>query len=724
MKPAAVRRLRQTRQRPDRWACALLTALFPLLACLPAAPAEGGREPDRLEILQSGFPRVLAFRGNWYGRWQAAGVLDQNLALFGGSTMKYAGEEGRFDPDLPGLMAAFKKRLPREMCLVHVNGEARKVDARETHERYFPGHWIHRAGCLLKDDIAASSTTIPVEDARLFARSRYTVRGGPEDGQRRFNTIIIVPLDARGARLWREAEYAVVTGTNNKENTLEVRRGQFFSRPRAFKAGTTCVAPLHCEHWGGLMWSLNTSTACPKDEKGETAADIAIREMKAWCAPGGPAAHVDGISFDVVYFLAKFEGWDLDNDGVAEDGIGPDGRRFFLEGVYDYLRRTRAALGDDFLLTSDGWEPHKQRAVGILNGIESEGFCAPNDAWRRFDRTLNTHTYWNLWNAARPRFSYITSKIMDEQDQQHAQNLVRMGLGTACALGVAYTSVAESHRRDGVPMIAEMHRGAAGELHWMGQPAGPMQLLPRHGPDLLAPTGGSASAEYVERIQTSHCTVSLEADGSLLIRGAGAGPHEPMEIRLPPIPVPQGDLFVSFEVQAVDPFPGFPPADGLPRLLMIHAQETGAAGGTRGSSPRFSDTMSLLGTAGYTPQYGYWRDAGGTDGEARLSFTFEGQGAVRLRRLTAHNAPLVLAREFERGVVVVNGSRQPASCELSRFLPALAGTRLRRIRADPAAYHDRPGIREMLAHNDGRLEQAAAIVVPGLDALFLEKVRP
>jgi len=252
-----------------------------------------------------------------------------------------------------------------------------------------------------------------------------------------------------------------------------------------------------------------------------------------------------------------------------------------------------------------------------------------------------------------------------------------------------------------------------------------MHLMPLRAPNLLAAGGGLDSAEYVARIQTTNCTASLEPDGSLLIRGTAASRYTSMVLKLPPIPVPQGDLFVSFEVRAVDPLTDFPSSDGIPRMLMIHADggET-TNDGTRRSKARYADTMCLFGMAGYTPQYGYWRDAGKVDGTAGLTLTFEDQGAVRLRRLTAHNAPLMVVRDFEHGVVVVNGSQQLQPLELSRCLPSLEKTKLRRIKADPAAYHDRPGIREMLAHNDGRREDLSSMGIPGLDALFLEKMGP
>jgi hypothetical protein len=534
-------------------------------------------------------------------------------------------------------------------------------------------------------------------------------------------SIILVPLDEQGQRLWYESEYAQITAVDPGRHTLTVERGQYFSRAREFKAGRTYIAPMHCEYWGGLEWTLNMSTACPRDRNGETAADVCLRELKAWCSPGGPAAHVDGIGFDVIYFLAKFPGWDLDNDGRAEDGIAPDGRRFMLEGVYAFLKRLRAEMGEDFLLTSDGWEPRKQRAVGTFNGMESEGLCAPNDAWRMYARTLNTHTYWNLHNNAKYQYSYITTKMLHPEDEKIRPQLYRMGVATACVLGVSYCGPGDAGRTDGLPMIAEMHRGEAEETNWLGQPTGPMVMLPQRSPDLLAGKGHPFAREFVDGLETKRCTVSLDADGSLTVQGTGSNPYETMEVTLRGIPVTEGDLTIAFEALAVAPLQGFARDDRIPRLITLQADGLPAYSGQRGRLSMYNDIMACMGTPGFTPQCGYFRRAGQGRGTVDLTFIFEDQGACSLRNLTMHNAPMAIVRDFEKGVVLVNASEETVTFDLPSLLPALRGAELRRIKADPAAYTKSPEVEAMLSYNDGRREEPARVTVPPLDGLFLLK---
>jgi hypothetical protein len=611
--------------------------------------------------------------------------------------------------------------IPGKLCLLHLNGEARTIAHKVFHERYFPGHWGYRPGEILKVDLTPEATTIPVNDVRLFSQ-RVPLRRGNELVGEMHPSIILVRLDAEGRRLWYESEYAQITAIDSQQRILTVQRGQYFSQAKAFQAGRTYIAPMHCEHWGGLEWTLNMSTACPRDKNGETAADVCLREIVEWCGPNGPAAHVDGIGFDVIYFLAKFPGWDLDNDGKADDGVAPDGRRFQFEGVYAFLKRLRAAMGEDFLLTSDCWDPKNQRAVGTFNGCESEGLCAPNDAWRQFARTLNIHTYWNLHNNAKYRYSYITNKMLHPEDQKIRLQLSRLGLATACILEVSYCGVEGSGRTDGLPMIAEMHRGGTHEMNWLGRPAGPAVFLPKMTRDLLAGKGQIFSADFVQQLETKRCQVSLDTDGSLLVQGTSQNRYDTMEVTLRGIPIKTGDLIVFFEVMAVDPLEGLPREDRVPRLVTVHAEGLPKYPDQLGRLNMYNDITGFMGTAGFTPQYAYFRRAGEGRGIIDLTFVLEDQGRCKLRNLTIHNAPLAIIREFQNGVVLVNPSQQPVVLDLTKLLPTLREVGLRRIKADPNDYQKSPIVNEMLTYNDGRAEDPAHVEVPTLDALFLEKV--
>jgi len=270
-------------------------------------------------------------------------------------------------------------------------------------------------------------------------------------------------------------------------------------------------------------------------------------------------------------------------------------------------------------------------------------------------------------------------------------------------------------------MIPEMHRGAAEEMNWLGRPVGPMVFLPKTTPDLLNGKGRSMTTEFVRRLETKRCRVSASPDGSLLIQGTSQNPYDTMEVTLRGIPIKKGDLTIFFEAAAVDPLQGFDRNDRIPRLITIHADGLPRYADQRGRLSMYNDTMAYMGTAGFTPQYGYFRRAGDGRGVIDLTFTFEDQGSCRLRNLAVHNAPLAIAREFEKGVVLVNPSQETVVFDLTRLLPALRGARLQRIKADPAAYVKSSVMEQMLAYNDGRPETPDRVEVSALDGLFLEK---
>ena len=87
---------------------------------------------------------------------------------------------------------------------------------------------------------------------------------------------------------------------------------------------------------------------------------------------------------------------------------------YYGEGVYAFYRKLRSVLGDKKLILADGNETSQQRAFGILNGIESEGFPFANDfnldAW---SSGINRNLFWDQ-HARDPKMNYINLKWGEE----------------------------------------------------------------------------------------------------------------------------------------------------------------------------------------------------------------------------------------------------------------------------------------------------------------------
>ena len=135
----------------------------------------------------------------------------------------------------------------------------------------------------------------------------------------------------------------------------------------------------------------------------------------------------------------------------------------------------------------------------------------------------------------------------------------------------------------------------------------------------------------------------------------------------------------------------------------------------------YNDIMALMGTGGWQENYAYFRKAGEGDGTITLTLRIENQGACKVRNLTAHNAPLGFARDFENGVVLVNASQKAMAFDLSKLVPQAYAEGLWRIKANPADYIQGEATSRMLSiHNGSRLE-SPYVKLPPLEGLFICK---
>jgi hypothetical protein len=196
-----------------------------------------------------------------------------------------------------------------------------------------------------------------------------------------------------------------------------------------------------------------------------------------------------------------------------------------------------------------------------------------------------------------------------------------------------------------------------------------------------------------------------------------------MIVTLRGLKVPAGDLSVFFEAMAVEPLAGFEPGERIPRQIIVHAEGMPKVPADQiGRRPMYNDILALMGTGAWQENCAYFRNAGGGTGTIDLVLRIENQGACRLRNLTAHVAPMGLAREFEHGVVLVNASQEPVDFDLARLFPGALSKGLWRIRADPKAYVAGEATDRMLRINDGSKVSAPQVTLPPLEGLFLCKL--
>jgi hypothetical protein len=354
----------------------------------------GGSRLSRLRVLGEEYPRAFFFRN-------AEGLAANPRISYEDWDKTFSrlmGIEGKtMDEEVPGrsqrnieFFTRFKKAHPDQLVLLHYNGNAR--DPLDAGGKYFAGHWVYQEGAKITADVPAApgETEIHVENARRFRTGIGRYHNSTDD-------IGLFALKPDGQVDWAAGEQVQLISADPKSNTIRVKRACFGTAPRAFAAGKAYAAAHRVEGpWGPnshLLWFYNYALNCPRDAHGRTCADVLVDELAGYFAPAGPLAELDGLEFDV-----------LRNGDVRDDSS-------YGAGVTEFCRRLHEKMGPDRLVMADGWSQNNQRAFGILNGIESEGWPSLKDIEvTDWSGGINRQSFW-VRNSAQPQFSYINHKF-------------------------------------------------------------------------------------------------------------------------------------------------------------------------------------------------------------------------------------------------------------------------------------------------------------------------
>ena len=495
-----------------------------------------------------------------------------------------------FDEEIPNtsqrnipFFTRFKHDHPDQCVLIHYNGNAR--DPRVA-EEFFAGHWLYRPGGKLLQDLAAdpNQTVLKVEDA-----GQYKLNIGLWDN--RNEDLALAPL-VDGKLDFFQTEQVQLTAVDAAAGTITVNRGCFGTPPMAFRAGETVVLHHVAEGpWGknnNLLWYYNWRADCPRDTQGRTATDVFLEEFKRRFGPGGELASVDGVEFDVLSW--QHFRVDSDGDNVSDDGLNTDGINAYGLGVYAMCNRLRAALPDK-LWMADGGSIRNQRAVGALNGIESEGWPSmPDIDLIDWSAGINRHRYWTQF-AAQPRFSYVNQKTESRGKHLHAElNQARLTLAACTLMDSAVTCATSPPGPKGdLPIYDELIAGQDHQPGWLGQAVGEPILLGARGHNLL--DGLDLTSQQVQ------------AKAGMLTVNASPG-AESLQTTLATLDLPPDDIFVVARLRT-QPNRGMP--QDVPRLVTVSLRPAGsllsAAGWQTGMQRRGQPEAELDRTTGATVSF-------------------------------------------------------------------------------------------------------------------------
>jgi hypothetical protein len=544
------------------------------------------QDAAKLSMRQGKFPKAFFFRSSEQAfnrrRYPTYEAWDSQFNRLQGIMGKCLDEEclGR-EPRNPEFFNRFKQLHPDQVVLLHFNGNAR--DPRYHTEPYFAGHWIYRQAVLITEDVEAEEgeTDIHVQDVRGFRVDAGRYKTSNDD-------VALLRMTPDGKHDWHHCEQVQLLSIDRQAKTIRVRRGCYGTKPLALKGGQSRAAAHQVEGpWGrnnNLMWYYNFSQLCPADRHGRTCRDLLVEDLARWFADDGLLSGFDGLEFDVMFHQTR---GDTDGDGVEDDGV-IDGVNQYGIGVIEFARQLRRRMGDDFVMQGDGalgpGGSRSQRAWGLLNGIESEGWPNLND-WEFNDWSggLNRHFFWRD-NARPPAFNYVNHKwnmpvpgepgARRHPDVPFSRHRLVLAACQFFDAATCYSWVPPNYPDGKLGIWDELCCGTENRLQWLGRPEGPAQrLATRYAENLLS--DGGLPATLARRVSGA-VTTEVTADGVRIRPVSDRASNLKFFIRGVPMPraKPSGserDLYLEVVLQG-EPRMGYP-------AEMARFAEVGVSGG-------------------------------------------------------------------------------------------------------------------------------------------------
>ena len=555
---------------PLALAGALLVGLMPA----PARAVEPAGRLDRLRVLGKEYPQVFFFRSaeGWaanpridYAQWEA--TFSRLMGIQGKALDEEVPGRGQRNP---AFFTRFKQAHPDQVVLLHYNGNAR--DPQFEREPFFAGHWVYYVGATVVGAVPAETgrTEIRVDHPERFRTEMGRFRDKNDD-------VGLCALDADGRPDWHTSEQVRLVSVDPRRKVIVVERGCYGTQPRAFAAGRAYAAAHATEGpWprqGNLMWFYNYSTHSPKDAQGRRCWEVHADDLAARFAPGGALAAFDGIEFDVLFNERGGERADANADGQGDAGV-IDGVQTYGLGVIRFLERLRACLGDDRLITADGHQGTHQRGVGILNGIESEGWPSLSDREiTDWSGGLNRHDFWAA-RSRRPVFNYVNHKFIEptgipgrpnrRPDVPWATHRLVFAASVMTDSAICYSFSPPKVKGELCGLWDELVRGRDHVVGWLGQAKGPARRLALDAPDRLNGLAAPPGEALLKRLIGKGLRFAIEG-GAVKVTAADT-PAGPMRFVLRDVPCDGPDLVVRVTARAA-PLPGYPEA--MPRLAHV-----------------------------------------------------------------------------------------------------------------------------------------------------------
>ncbi|MGM9743066.1 MAG: hypothetical protein ACI3ZC_08415 [Candidatus Cryptobacteroides sp.] len=687
--------------------------IIPLMcisAAITAACASGKKDGkdnslSKKEIFNDLYPKFFVFRGEYDN---VVNSSYKNFILSGadgaGYIQKYVPYDELYKIDSlkgSGYASAYLDRNPEKMVLLHWDAEEHVNMMEKSSSKYFPGHWATLRASYLTRDCLPEDDKIYVADIDYFTSKTKNVKAR---SRWEYPVLLLVSLNQDNHPDWDNYEYVAVDDVNETESYLLVRRGHALSKASAFRKGSR-IAPILTYLSSEHLFMFNYSTKCPRDKNGDNAADVQLKELISLFNPQkGLLRKLDGISFDVLNWdppVTNAALLDSDSDGIGDGAIDPEtGENLWRAGAFDFQQRLRRHFGDDFILINDGYNYKDQKALGIFNGIESEGLVKHNDAFRGFSKTMNVFSYWNLRNPLKYKLKTVVPKVNNPIDMPHKEQYVRLCMATSTCLEAALNI---APRRPEEELPDELDCGSEHKLYWLGSPDGEIVFMDECNPDLLEGRYSSGNGFDLNFI-SDNCHLETERN-ILSARGKDQNRKDfYCSIRTKTITVPENvnDIVISFSIKSKDGIDGLTPE--IPRYVRVKAEGLPVYENNPRNNEMYNTMWGLFDNKGYVSQSFLYRNVAGCE----LTFVIEaeGPGEFQMKDFRMISSSGTFYRKFENGLILVNPSLHEYSFDMNQ-IDKNAG--YRRIQGNSSV-------------NDGS-EVRSSITLGPADAIFLVKTK-
>jgi hypothetical protein len=565
----------------------------------------------------------------------------------------------------------FKQRNPNQLVLLHYNGNA--GHPMDDTENFFAGHWLYFTGSTIVSDISDNEdvTELKVDDVSEFKTNIGRYGDQNED-------IGICELDDSGKPNWDKSEQVKLISINHTKNTITVKRGMYGTRPLNFKGGKAYAASHVTEGpWGPdkqLLWAYNFTLNSPKDSNGKSCSDIFAEKLAGYISSNGQLAAFDGIQLDVMRNVLNplYGGWggleegnrfpDSNADGLPDEGIF-EGKNLYGLGVVGFLRKLRDNLGDNKLILSDGERLISQRAVGILNGIESEGWPLGSDYnIDQWSDGINRLIFWKE-NSQQPNMTYINHRWWDLEgkDLYTPYSRQRIVIAASCLTGTIHAiCVSPPKENEQVTIWDELKMGLENKIGWLGKPIGPAVRLAEKQKNVF----DLKRKDFLSLLQEVNIENVISLEDSVF-KVDHIKEEKNISINLPIIQTDRksNDIVVLINMKS-ELMDGYPKK--WPRIANL---EIGEGEEQKSKSGYINNTL-------FESAF-YFADIQDLSGDTIIAqLKIENTDPVYIAGVRAYFFPDIMYRKFENGLVITNPSENSFEINMHELFP---GEKYRRI---------------------------------------------